>query len=262
MAARPPLWPEGWCWGARGAGRPGWPAECPAPVLRCVCLAPFLSRIGQRPSYCLGCGQPQDEGDTENFVSCSTPGCRGAVPGRMPLPAGTHPLPVTSSCGPSFRDPSGLTFAFPASLLCMFAFTWTLGSPPVRLNSPTWEQNRYANSLVCSEGQGQSPQGWGGGGSRGAQCGAAELKFTFPPGLPQVSSAAPATASWPTPAPCVHLLSPTRAAWTWSCESRAGAAGVRGGGGSSHPSPGDLREPLRWEASPGTPVTRRAPGCG
>ncbi|XP_024896663.1 DC-STAMP domain-containing protein 2 [Pteropus alecto] len=44
---------------------------------RCVCLAPFLSRIGQRPSYCLGCGQPQDEGDTENFVSCSTPGCRG-----------------------------------------------------------------------------------------------------------------------------------------------------------------------------------------
>ncbi|OWK05539.1 hypothetical protein Celaphus_00001943 [Cervus elaphus hippelaphus] len=31
----------------------------------------------QRQTYCLGCGQPQDEGDTENSVACSTPGCRG-----------------------------------------------------------------------------------------------------------------------------------------------------------------------------------------
>nr|KAF6396530.1 DC-STAMP domain containing 2 [Rousettus aegyptiacus] len=44
---------------------------------RCVCLAPFLGRFGQSPAYCLGCGEPQDEGDTEYFVSCSTPGCRG-----------------------------------------------------------------------------------------------------------------------------------------------------------------------------------------
>lgn len=67
---------------------PGGPAECPGPVPRCVCLAPFLGRFGQSPAYCLGCGEPQDEGDTEYFVSCSTPGCRGDLPGRLPLPAG------------------------------------------------------------------------------------------------------------------------------------------------------------------------------
>ncbi|XP_059788816.1 DC-STAMP domain-containing protein 2 [Balaenoptera ricei] len=44
---------------------------------RCSCLAPFISHSRQQQSYCLGCGQPQDEGDTENLVSCSTPGCRG-----------------------------------------------------------------------------------------------------------------------------------------------------------------------------------------
>nr|XP_019567389.1 PREDICTED: DC-STAMP domain-containing protein 2 [Rhinolophus sinicus] len=44
---------------------------------RCVYLAPFISRVWQHQTYCLGCGQPQDEGHTESFVSCSTPGCRG-----------------------------------------------------------------------------------------------------------------------------------------------------------------------------------------
>ncbi|XP_007108957.2 DC-STAMP domain-containing protein 2 [Physeter macrocephalus] len=44
---------------------------------RCSCLAPFISHSRQHQTYCLGCGQPQDEGDTENLVSCSTPGCRG-----------------------------------------------------------------------------------------------------------------------------------------------------------------------------------------
>ncbi|XP_052036911.1 DC-STAMP domain-containing protein 2 [Apodemus sylvaticus] len=28
-------------------------------------------------SYCLGCGEPEDKGGLENFVSCSTPGCKG-----------------------------------------------------------------------------------------------------------------------------------------------------------------------------------------
>ncbi|XP_059531032.1 DC-STAMP domain-containing protein 2 [Myotis daubentonii] len=44
---------------------------------RCLCLAPLMKHVGQQQAYCLGCGQPQDEGDTENFVSCSTPACRG-----------------------------------------------------------------------------------------------------------------------------------------------------------------------------------------
>ncbi|XP_065759120.1 DC-STAMP domain-containing protein 2 [Muntiacus reevesi] len=44
---------------------------------RCSCLVPFISHFSQRQTYCLGCGQPQDEGDTENLVACSTPGCRG-----------------------------------------------------------------------------------------------------------------------------------------------------------------------------------------
>ncbi|XP_047638850.1 DC-STAMP domain-containing protein 2 [Phacochoerus africanus] len=44
---------------------------------RCSCLAPFISHFRQPETYCLGCGQPPDEGDAENSVSCSTPGCRG-----------------------------------------------------------------------------------------------------------------------------------------------------------------------------------------
>ncbi|KAM5201026.1 DC-STAMP domain-containing protein 2 [Hipposideros larvatus] len=44
---------------------------------RCFCLAPFISCVWQPHIYCLGCGQPQDEGAMESFVSCSTPGCRG-----------------------------------------------------------------------------------------------------------------------------------------------------------------------------------------
>ncbi|XP_007946807.2 DC-STAMP domain-containing protein 2 [Orycteropus afer afer] len=47
---------------------------------QCPFLAPFLKFLSPfRPHqvYCLGCGQPQDKGDMENFVSCSTPGCRG-----------------------------------------------------------------------------------------------------------------------------------------------------------------------------------------
>nr|KAF6413085.1 DC-STAMP domain containing 2 [Molossus molossus] len=44
---------------------------------RCFCLAPFINHFWRQQAYCLGCGQPQDEGATENFVSCSTPACRG-----------------------------------------------------------------------------------------------------------------------------------------------------------------------------------------
>ncbi|KAK1329146.1 hypothetical protein QTO34_011325 [Cnephaeus nilssonii] len=44
---------------------------------RCVCLAPFMKYVWQHQAYCLGCGQPRGEGDTEDFVSCSTPACPG-----------------------------------------------------------------------------------------------------------------------------------------------------------------------------------------
>ncbi|KAL4694886.1 hypothetical protein H8957_002025 [Semnopithecus entellus] len=44
---------------------------------RCPCLGPFVSHFWLHQAYCLGCGQPQDEGDMENLVSCSTPGCQG-----------------------------------------------------------------------------------------------------------------------------------------------------------------------------------------
>ncbi|XP_045838576.1 DC-STAMP domain-containing protein 2 [Meles meles] len=44
---------------------------------RCSCLGPVLSHFWPLQDYCLGCGQPHDPEDTENFVSCSTPGCRG-----------------------------------------------------------------------------------------------------------------------------------------------------------------------------------------
>ncbi|XP_001114929.3 DC-STAMP domain-containing protein 2 [Macaca mulatta] len=44
---------------------------------RCPCLGPFVSHFWLHQAYCLGCGQPQDEGDMENIVSCSTPGCQG-----------------------------------------------------------------------------------------------------------------------------------------------------------------------------------------
>ncbi|XP_006895979.1 PREDICTED: DC-STAMP domain-containing protein 2 [Elephantulus edwardii] len=40
-------------------------------------LARFLSPFQSHQAYCLGCGQSHDEADMENFVSCSTPGCRG-----------------------------------------------------------------------------------------------------------------------------------------------------------------------------------------
>ncbi|XP_003259423.1 DC-STAMP domain-containing protein 2 [Nomascus leucogenys] len=44
---------------------------------RCPCLGPFVSHFWLHQAYCLACGQPQDEGDMENIVSCSTPGCQG-----------------------------------------------------------------------------------------------------------------------------------------------------------------------------------------
>ncbi|XP_004693697.2 PREDICTED: DC-STAMP domain-containing protein 2 [Condylura cristata] len=43
----------------------------------CPCLAPFIKKSWRHQILCLGCGQPQDEGDMEKFVSCSTPGCKG-----------------------------------------------------------------------------------------------------------------------------------------------------------------------------------------
>uniref|UniRef100_A0A8C6RA48 DC-STAMP domain containing 2 n=1 Tax=Nannospalax galili TaxID=1026970 RepID=A0A8C6RA48_NANGA len=46
-------------------------------AIRCPFLSPFLSPFVLHQSYCLGCGQPEDKGDVGNFVSCSTPGCKG-----------------------------------------------------------------------------------------------------------------------------------------------------------------------------------------
>ncbi|KAL1772346.1 DC-STAMP domain-containing protein 2 [Sigmodon hispidus] len=50
-------------------------------VLQVLALRQLLAAISQfflQQYYCLGCGQPEDKGDTEeNFVSCSTPGCKG-----------------------------------------------------------------------------------------------------------------------------------------------------------------------------------------
>ncbi|XP_074079442.1 DC-STAMP domain-containing protein 2 isoform X2 [Macrotis lagotis] len=41
------------------------------------CLRPLISLLGLHETYCLGCGRPQKENEMEDFVSCSTPGCRG-----------------------------------------------------------------------------------------------------------------------------------------------------------------------------------------
>lgn len=49
-------------------------------LLRCPCLSSLLSPFLLHQHYCLGCGQPEDKGDMENFVSCSTPGCKGEKP--------------------------------------------------------------------------------------------------------------------------------------------------------------------------------------
>ncbi|KAH0515221.1 DC-STAMP domain-containing protein 2 [Microtus ochrogaster] len=46
-------------------------------AIRYPCLSPLLSPFLPNQHYCLGCGQPEDKGDMENFVSCSTPGCKG-----------------------------------------------------------------------------------------------------------------------------------------------------------------------------------------
>ncbi|XP_028746671.2 DC-STAMP domain-containing protein 2 isoform X1 [Peromyscus leucopus] len=47
-------------------------------AFRCRCLRPLLSQFLLHQYYCLGCGQPEGQGDMEeNFVSCSTPGCKG-----------------------------------------------------------------------------------------------------------------------------------------------------------------------------------------
>ncbi|XP_031822547.1 DC-STAMP domain-containing protein 2 isoform X2 [Sarcophilus harrisii] len=40
-------------------------------------LAPLIGRLGIHETYCLGCGRPQNAREMEDFVSCSTPGCRG-----------------------------------------------------------------------------------------------------------------------------------------------------------------------------------------
>nr|XP_011767974.1 DC-STAMP domain-containing protein 2 isoform X5 [Macaca nemestrina] len=55
---------------------------------RCPCLGPFVSHFWLHQAYCLGCGQPQDEGDMENIVSCSTPGCQGTPAMRRALSYG------------------------------------------------------------------------------------------------------------------------------------------------------------------------------
>lgn len=46
-------------------------------LLRYPVLSLLFGRFLLRQSYCLGCGQPEEKGGLENFVSCSTPGCKG-----------------------------------------------------------------------------------------------------------------------------------------------------------------------------------------
>ncbi|XP_040855301.1 DC-STAMP domain-containing protein 2 [Ochotona curzoniae] len=43
----------------------------------CPCLSPIANHYRRQQMHCMGCGQPQGEEDMENFISCSTPGCRG-----------------------------------------------------------------------------------------------------------------------------------------------------------------------------------------
>lgn len=68
----------GWC----GCARLGFLSlTLPTFLPRCRCLRPLLSQFLLHQYYCLGCGQPEGQGDTEeNFVSCSTPGCKGECP--------------------------------------------------------------------------------------------------------------------------------------------------------------------------------------
>ncbi|XP_043819748.1 DC-STAMP domain-containing protein 2 [Dromiciops gliroides] len=40
-------------------------------------LIPLINLLGLHETYCLGCGRPQNEHEMEDFVSCSTPGCKG-----------------------------------------------------------------------------------------------------------------------------------------------------------------------------------------
>ncbi|XP_068942055.1 DC-STAMP domain-containing protein 2 [Petaurus breviceps papuanus] len=40
-------------------------------------LVPLINLLGLHETYCLGCGRPQNKHEMEDFVSCSTPGCRG-----------------------------------------------------------------------------------------------------------------------------------------------------------------------------------------
>ncbi|KAM5162429.1 DC-STAMP domain-containing protein 2 [Callospermophilus lateralis] len=46
-------------------------------ALRCPWLSVLLSQFQPPEARCLGCGQTQDEEDTENLVHCGTPGCKG-----------------------------------------------------------------------------------------------------------------------------------------------------------------------------------------
>ncbi|XP_027726535.1 DC-STAMP domain-containing protein 2-like [Vombatus ursinus] len=40
-------------------------------------LVPLINLLGIHQTYCLGCGRPQNEHEMQDFVPCSTPGCRG-----------------------------------------------------------------------------------------------------------------------------------------------------------------------------------------
>lgn len=122
---------EGWRSGCRkacpcwrvvlGVGSPGGSASGAPP--RCSCLGPVVSHFRQLQDHCLGCGQPHDQEDTENFVSCSTPGCRGETLGWA-SPCGDSPrLRVTVGCGPSSGDFWNSPFGPLPSSLRMFSCT-------------------------------------------------------------------------------------------------------------------------------------------
>lgn len=97
-------------------------------LLRLPFLRPLLGPFSLQQSYCMGCGEPEDKGGMENFVSCSTPGCRGEYP---------HPswyLHMMINHGSSFMEfsytficlyPSISThlLIYIELLLCTFSFT-------------------------------------------------------------------------------------------------------------------------------------------
>lgn len=121
------------------------------PLFRCSCLAPFISHFWKPQAYCLGCGQPQDEGDMENFVSCSTPGCQGETPGQCASPCWDSPhLHMPIKCGPAFMDFSPTSPFVPLLHYHACSHLQVAHCLNVCLNSPMCEQNSHATGNAAN----------------------------------------------------------------------------------------------------------------